>query len=65
MDVFFWMKNVSIFENTITLKTTVRNQHRNDFTLRAHLDYQACDDSECYMPQQLTFELPLIYLDNI
>ena len=58
-------KNVPIFENTLTLKTSIRNQHRDDFTVRAQLDYQSCDDKECYMPQQLTFELPLIYLDNI
>jgi hypothetical protein len=58
-------KNVPVFENHIILKTSFCNRHRDDITIRAHLDYQACDEKECYMPQQLTFELPLIYLENV
>ena len=58
-------KNVPVFEDKFIIKTSIRNQHRDDFTIHATFDYQACDENECYMPQQLTFELPLIYLDNI
>ena len=58
-------ERVPVYEKNIRLTTTIQNKRREDFTLRAHLDYQACDDHECYMPQKLTFELPITYLENV
>ncbi len=58
-------ENVPVYEKHLRLITTVQNKRRESFTLRAHLDYQACDDRECYMPQKLTFELPITYLENV
>ena len=58
-------ETVSLYEKHLRLTTTIENKRREDFTLRAHLDYQACDDKECYMPQRLTIELPITYLENV
>jgi hypothetical protein len=58
-------ENVPVYENHIRLNTTVASRKREDFTIHGHLDYQACDENECYMPQKLTFELPLTYLENV
>jgi len=58
-------KSVPVYTDKLTLKTTLLNRRREDFAVCAHLNYQACDDKECYMPQDLTFELPLIFLDNV
>ncbi|MFT5370254.1 MAG: hypothetical protein ACI8V2_005236 [Candidatus Latescibacterota bacterium] len=58
-------ENVAVYEKHIRLTTTVLNRKRENFTLSAQLDYQACDDNECYMPQKLTFELPITYLENV
>ncbi len=58
-------EKVLVYEKHLRLTTTVQNKKRENFTLRAHLDYQACDDHECYMPQTLTLELPVTYLENV
>ena len=57
-------ETLPVYEGHILLKTTLQNRRRGDFTVRARLDYQACDDRACYPPADLTFELPLTYLDN-
>jgi len=58
-------EDVAVYTARLTLKATLRSRCQENVTVRAHLDYQACDERECYLPQQLTFELPLTYLDNI
>ena len=58
-------ETLPVYRGHILLKTTVCNRRRESFTIRAHLDYQACDHRECDLPRQLDFELPLEYLDNI
>jgi len=40
-------------------------QIKEELTLRACLEYQACDDRECDLPEQIDFEIPLAYLDNV
>ncbi|MCZ6635987.1 MAG: protein-disulfide reductase DsbD family protein [bacterium] len=57
-------ETLPVYEGRVPLKTTLQNRRRDDFTVRARLDYQACDDRTCYPPADLTFELPLTYLDN-
>lgn len=58
-------ESVPIYSQYLRLTTSIKNKKRTNFTVRAHLNYQACDDHECYPPQQFTFELPLTYLENI
>ncbi len=58
-------ETLPVYTGRLLLKTTLCNRRREDFTLRARLDYQACDHQECYLPQQLDFELPVTYLDNV
>lgn len=58
-------ENVAVYEKHLRLTTTVQSRKREDFTLRAQLDYQACDTLACYLPQTFTFDLPLTYLENI
>ena len=57
-------ETLPVYEGCITLKATFLNRSRDNITVRARLDYQACDDRECYMPVQLDFELPIVYMDN-
>ena len=35
-----------------------------DIAVRGTLHYQACDEKECYLPQTLSFELPLHFLSH-
>lgn len=58
-------ENVPVYEKHIRLTTTVQSQKRENFTISAHLNYQACDDKDCYLPQKLTIELPITYLENV
>lgn len=58
-------ETVPIYEKHVRLTTPIKNTGRESFTVRAHLDYQACDNQECFMPQKLNIELPLTYLDNV
>ena len=53
------------YERCVSLKVPVFSRRREDFTLRANLDYQVCDDHTCYLPQQLSVGLPVRCLPNV
>ena len=57
-------ETLPVYTGHIVLKATLQNHRSKDFNIRARLDYQACDDRACYPPVNLTFEMPLTYLDN-
>ena len=57
-------ETIPVYEGSITLKSVVQNRRREDFTIRAKLEYQACDDQTCYLPTELNFEIPVTYLEN-
>ncbi len=58
-------EEVPVYTDQLQLKAAVRSHSKADFSIAARLNYQACDESECYMPQQLAFALPLTFIDNI
>ena len=58
-------ETLPVYTGRIVLKSTLQNRRRKDFIVCARLDYQACDDRACYPPVNLTFEVPLTYLDNL
>ena len=48
------------YTGEVTLTTAVVfAEQREDVTLTATLRFQACDDAECFIPEQLTFTLPM------
>jgi hypothetical protein len=54
-------ETLPIYDGRIELKASIRNSRREGFTVRARLQYQACDEEVCYLPEQIDFELPLDY----
>ena len=59
-------ETLPVYHGRIMLKAPVRNgQRRESFEVQARLTYQACDNQECYLPDQINFEIPITYLDNV
>ncbi len=58
---FGWLdEELPAYEGTFTLTTAViLTEQREDVTIAATLRFQACTDEECFIPQRLTFALPL------
>jgi len=51
---------LSVYEGTVTLTTAVVfTDQQEDLTITATLDVQACTTAECFVPQTLTFTLPM------
>jgi len=51
---------LSVYEDTATLTTAVMfTDQQGDLTVTATLDVQACTSAECFVPQTLTFTLPM------
>lgn len=50
------------YNGTITLTTALTfAEQREDLTITASLRFQACTTEECYLPQRLTFTLPMTF----
>ncbi|MCH8292775.1 redoxin domain-containing protein [Candidatus Poribacteria bacterium] len=59
-------ETLPVYDGRIVLNAPVHNrQRRESFEVQARLTYQACDDQECYLPDQIDFEIPIMYLDNV
>lgn len=58
-----WLgETLPVYEGALTLSTAlVLDEQREDLTITATLRFQACTDEECFIPQRLTFALPLRY----
>lgn len=58
---FGWLDEaLSAYEGTLTITTAlILAEQREDVTINATLRFQACTDEECFIPQRLTFALPL------
>jgi AhpC/TSA family protein/cytochrome c biogenesis DsbD-like protein len=58
-----WLdEDLMAYEGTITLSMAVIfTEQREDITLRATLRFQACTTEECFIPQRLTFALPMTF----
>lgn len=56
-----WLdEQLPVYEGTITLTTAVVfTDQQEDVTITATLDVQACMIAECFVPQTLTFTLPM------
>jgi hypothetical protein len=56
-----WLdEELPAYEGAFTLTTAVLlAEQREDVTITATLRFQACTDDECFIPQRLTFALPL------
>jgi len=57
-------ESLNVYNGSIVIKVSVRSRRRESFSLAANLDYQACDDRECLLPDHLPSSLPLEYRDN-
>jgi peroxiredoxin len=59
-------ESLPFYDGRVVLKASVRNSgRRTSFAVKARLEYQVCDDRECYPPEQIDFEIPVTYLDNV
>ncbi len=58
-------ETLNVYDGRVIFKATVRNSRKEAFAVHARLEYQACDEKECYLPESIDFELPLTYLDNV
>ena len=56
-------ETVQVYEGIVVLKTQILSKRRESFSVRAHLDIQACDDRECLLPETVDLELPLKFLE--
>ena len=58
---FAWLAEaLPSYAGTLTLATAlILTEQREDLTIGATLRFQACTDDECFIPQRLTFTLPL------
>jgi len=54
-----------VYGDRVILKVTVRSSRKEDFAVRATLEYQSCDNQACYLPDRIEFEIPLQALDNV
>ena len=57
-------ETLSVFNGSISITLPVQYRRRDAFTLKAILDYQACTEQECLLPDNLSFSFPLTYLEN-
>ncbi|MDA0748158.1 MAG: protein-disulfide reductase DsbD family protein [bacterium] len=58
-------EELHVYTGRIVLRASLVNKRKEAFTVRARLEYQACDERECYVPEEVPFELPLEFLDNV
>lgn len=58
-----WLdEELMVYDGTITLETAlIFSEQREDVTITATLGFQACTLDECYLPQRLTFALPMTF----
>jgi nucleoside-diphosphate-sugar epimerase len=58
---FAWLdEHLPSYAGTFTVHTAlIFAEQREDVTITAMLRFQACTDTECFIPQRLTFALPL------
>lgn len=57
-------EKVSVYSGSVSVTVPVQSRRRDSFVLDVHLEYQACDDRECHLPETIRFQLPLTYLEN-
>ncbi len=58
-------ETLHVYDGRVVLKAPVRSSRKEAFAVRARLEYQACDDRECFLPERIDFEIPLTHLDNV
>ncbi len=58
-----WLdEELPVYDGAITLTTAlIFTEQREDLTITAALHYQACTMDECFLPQRLTFQLPMTF----
>ena len=58
-----WLdEELPVYEGTVTLTTALTfTEQREDVTITATLHFQACTTEECFLPQRLTFALPMTF----
>ena len=58
-----WLgEELPVYDGTITLTTALAfAEQREDVTITATLRYQACTLDECFLPERLTFTLPMTF----
>lgn len=56
-------ESINVYEGMVVLKTQILSKRRESFSVRAHLDIQACDDRTCLLPETVDLELPLEFLE--
>jgi hypothetical protein len=57
-------ETLSVYSGSISITLPVQSRRRDAFILEAILDYQACNERECLLPDTLNFSFPLTYLEN-
>ena len=55
-------ETLNVYDSRVIFKAIVRNSRKKAFAVHARLEYQACDEKECYLPESIDFELSLTYL---
>lgn len=58
-------ETLHVYGDRVVLKAPIRSSRKEGFAVRAILEYQACDDQSCYLPDRIDFEIPLQVLDNV
>jgi len=58
-------ETLHVYDGRVVLKASIRSSRKEGFVVRASLEYQACDDQVCYLPDRIEVALPLDFLDNI
>ena len=58
-------ETLPVHDGRIVLKATVRSSRKEGFLVQARLESQACDERQCYLPEQVDFELPIDFLENV
>ena len=55
----FSEKPMSVYEESVVLKFTARAAAAGDYTLKAKLTVQACDDKACLRPATIDIDIPI------
>ena len=67
MDIEVLGERLPVYTNSLEIKAHclgVSKDQEKSFEANPKLSYQACDDHECYLPQRLTFSIPLQFLSH-
>ena len=58
-------ETLPIYDGRILVTAPIHNRRKDSFAVQARLQFQACDEHQCYLPEQIDFDLPLECLANV